>query len=62
MKTYTPLNSINSNLGEELANKKMYSYKTENTRLKKYNESLKMQVIELRQKLILIEKILKRKI
>ena len=53
MKTYTPLNSINSNLGEELANKKMYTYKTDNIRLKKYNEALKLQVIELRQKLIL---------
>jgi len=62
MKTYTPLNSINSNLGEELANKKMYTYKTDNIRLKKYNEALKLQVIELRQKLILIEKILKKKI
>jgi|TARA_R100000995_G_scaffold76078_1_gene45609 hypothetical protein len=62
MKTYTPLNSINTNLGEELANKKMYSYKADNTRLKKYNAELKLQIIELRQKLILIEKILKKKI
>ena len=47
-----PLNSINTNLGEELANKKMYSYKADNTRLKKYNAELKLQIIELRQKLM----------
>ena len=62
MKDYTPQNSINTKYGEELANKKMNFYKTDNTRLKQYNLKLKMQVIELRQKLINIEKILNKKI
>lgn len=57
-----PQNSINSKYGKELANEKMNFYKTDNTRLKQYNLKLKMQVIELRQKLINIEKILNKKI
>jgi hypothetical protein len=62
MKEHMPQNSINSKYGEELANEKMNFYKTDNARLKQYNLKLKMQVIELRQKLINIEKILKKKI
>ena len=62
MKDYIPQNSINAKYGEELANAKLDVARSDVSRLRKYNAELKLQVIELRQKLILIEKILKKKI
>ena len=62
MKDYIPQNSINSRYGEELANAKLDVARSDVSRLRKYNAELKLQVIELRQKLINIEKILKKKI
>ena len=62
MKDYIPQNSINAKYGEELANAKLDIARSDVSRLRKYNAELKLQVIELRQKLINIEKILNKKI
>lgn len=51
METYIPLNSINSELDRETLRNRLDKAKTENTRLSKNNLDLKLQVIELREKL-----------
>ena len=58
MKDYIPQNSINAKYGEELANAKLDVARSDVSRLRKYNAELKLQVIELRQKIIKIQKIL----
>ena len=62
MKDYIPQNSINAKYGEELANAKLDVARSDVSRLRKYNAELKLQVIELRQKIIKIQKILNKKI
>lgn len=62
MKDYIPQNSINAKYGEELANAKLDVARSDVSRLRKYNAELKLQVIELRQKIIEIQKILNKKI
>jgi hypothetical protein len=62
MKDYIPQNSINAKYGEELANAKLDVARSDVSRLRKYNAELKLQVIELRQKIIQIQKILNKKI
>ena len=56
MKDYIPQNSINAKYGEELANAKLDVARSDVSRLRKYNAELKLQVIELRQKIIKIQK------
>jgi len=56
METYIPLNSINSDLDRKTLRKRLDKVKTENARLSEYNIDLKLQLIELREKLNNIKK------
>tara|TARA_R110002012_G_scaffold159055_1_gene320698 strand:+ start:360 stop:539 length:180 start_codon:yes stop_codon:yes gene_type:complete len=51
MDTYIPLNIINADLDRQTLRERLDEAKKENTRLSKYNIDLKLQVIELREKI-----------
>ena len=56
MDTYIPLNTINSDLDRVTLRERLDNAKTENARLSEYNIDLKLQLIELREKLNNIKK------
>lgn len=56
METYIPLNSINSDLDRQTLRERLDKAKKENTRLSAYNTDLKLQLIDLREKLNNIKK------
>ena len=56
METYIPLNIINSDLDRRTLRDRLDKAKTENNRLSKYNIDLKLELIELREKLNNIKK------
>jgi hypothetical protein len=56
METYIPVNSINAEFDRQTLRTRLDKAKKENARLSEYNIDLKLQLIELREKLNNIKK------